>query len=234
MNDNENRRYQMFVRVRDFGSAHKGDFAATGLARQLFNTLSTTVDELDNHSTTQASGLGSARQGTSSRALARSALREDLEAINRTARAMADELPGIADKFRLPRDNNDQHLLNAARAFHRDATPLSAQFIAHELPADFLENLNSAIEALEAAISSQGSSVGGYVAAGAAIEDAISRALDLVRKLDAIVRNKYANDPAILAEWTSASHTQRAPKHQKSPLPPPPPGSGTGTPSPSA
>jgi hypothetical protein len=29
-----------------------------------------------------------------------------------------------------------------------------------------------------------------------------------VRKLDAIVRNKYANNAAVLAEWTSASHNR--------------------------
>jgi hypothetical protein len=32
-------------------------------------------------------------------------LREDLEAINRTARAMAVDVPGLDDKFRVPRNN---------------------------------------------------------------------------------------------------------------------------------
>ena len=32
---------------------------------------------------------------------------------------------------------------------------------------------------------------------------------------------KYANDPAVLAEWTSASHTERAPR--SAPAAPPPP-----------
>jgi len=72
-------------------------------------------------------------------AQSRAALRDDLEAINRTARATADDVPGIDDKFRIPR----------------------------------------------------------------------------------IVRNKYANNPAVLAEWISASHTERAPRRAKAPEPAP-------------
>jgi hypothetical protein len=49
----------------------------------------------------------------------------------------------------------------------------------------------------------------------AALDDAFSRGIDVVRNLDAIVRNKYANKPAVLAEWTSASHTERAPRRAK-------------------
>jgi hypothetical protein len=233
MNDSENRRHEMFTRVRDFGVAHTADFAAASIGKQLFTNITTIVTELDSHSSSQASGFGSARQGTATRAQARGALRDDLEAINRTARAMAGEHPGIDDNFRLPRGTNDQNLIAAARAFAADAAPLSAEFIAHELPADFLTDLRDDIAAMDQAISAQSSGVGGHVAAGAAIEDAIDRGVDTVRKLDAIVKNKYSNNPAALAEWTSASHTERAPRHHKSsnPQPSQPPGPG-GTPAP--
>jgi hypothetical protein len=215
----------MFVRVRDFGQAHTSDFSPTGLAHQQFTALATVITELDGHAAAESSGRGAARQGTETRAQARAALREDLEAINRTARAMADDVPGIDDKFRLPRGTNDKNLLNAARAFKADATPLKAQFIAHEMPADFLEDLQADIDALEAAISNQGSGIGNHVAASAAIDDTINRGSDLVRKLDAMVRNKYSNNPSALAEWTSASHTERAPRRStgggSTPTPPP-------------
>ncbi len=214
MNDNENRRHQMFVRVHDFGIAHSGDFAATSLGKQLFTNLAGVVNELESKGASEVTGGGMARQGTTTRKQARAELREDLEAINRTARAMADTNPGLDDKFRVPRDNNDQQLLNAARAFAIDALPLKQQFIDHELPANFLEDLNADIDAMESAMSDQSSGVGHRVAAAAAIDDAIDRGVDLVRKLDAIVRNKYSNNPATLAEWTTASHTERAPKRR--------------------
>jgi hypothetical protein len=130
---------------------------------------------------------------------------------------MADDVPGLEEKFRLPRGRiSDQNLLALARAFAADAAPLAAQFIAHELRSDFLEDLAADIAAMEEAMSRQASGVGDHVAANAAIDDAIDRGVDRVRKLDAIMKNKYANNPPVLAEWLSASHTERAPRRKKS------------------
>jgi hypothetical protein len=224
----------MFARVKGFGDAHAGDFAPGGLAIRLFANLSTIVTQLDNHAAAETSGRGTAREGTSTRAEAREALRDDLEAINRTARAMAEDTPGIGDKFRLPRGDNDQNLLSAARAFAADAAPLSAQFIAHEMPDDFLTDLNTDIANMETAINLQSSGVGDHVSAGAAIDEAIDAGMVLVRKLDAIVRNRYANDQATLAEWTSASHTERSPRRRSPAAPPPPSAPGTTPPAPPA
>jgi len=178
-------------------------------SRQTLATeLTAVISELDGHTAAGTSGGSAARQGTVTRAEARGALREDLEAINRTARAMDDE-PGLNEKFRLPRGNNDQQLLSAARAFAADALPLKARFIAHELPADFLEDLDADITALEEAMGDQSGGLGSRVAASAVIDDAIERGTVIARKLDAIIRNKYGNDRATIAEWTSASHTER-------------------------
>jgi hypothetical protein len=222
MEDTQNRRHEMFVRVKNFGVGHANDFAPDGLGTQLFADLGGIVAQLDNHASAEASGVGKAREGTSTRGAFREALRDDLEAINRTARAMAEDTPGIGEKFRLPRGNNDQALLNAARAFATDAAPWSAQFINHEMPADFLTDLNTDIANMEAAISHQAGGVGGHVAAGVAIDEAIDAGMVIVHKLDAIVRNKYANNPATLAEWTSTSHTERSPR-RKAPAPAAPP-----------
>jgi len=160
MNDRENRKLQTFVRVQDFCNEHAADFATNNLVTGLFATLNATVGTLNQSAAAQASKGGAAKQGTTSRAQARQALREDLEAISRTAAVMAEDIPGLDDKFRLPPSGNDQLLLNVARAFAADAAPLAAQFIAHELPADFLEDLRVDIAALEAAISDQSSGVG--------------------------------------------------------------------------
>jgi hypothetical protein len=222
MDDQERRKFQMFTRVEAFGTAHNQDFAANSLGKQLFAQLSTMVGQLESHASSETSGRGLARQGTTTRSSAREELRSDLEAISRTARAMADDVPGIGDKFRVPRNNNDQQLLAAARAFATDAAPLEAQFIAHELPADFLQDLQDDVAALEAAISGQSSGVGDHVAARAEIDATIDQGGVTVRKLDAIVRNKYANNPGALAEWQSASHTERAPKRSKASSPTPP------------
>jgi hypothetical protein len=222
VNDTENRKQSRNLRVQVFGEAHANDFAPTSLGKQLFAALETIIVEIQGYAASEVSGIGDAREGTSTRGQAREELRADLEAIARTARAMAADTPGLEDQFRVPRNQNDQHLLAAARAFATDAVPLKAQFIAHELPADFLEDLNADIAALEAAIANQASGRGSHVSARAAIDDAIERADEVLRKLDAIVKNKYANNPSVLAEWLSASHTERAPRRRKTATPPPP------------
>jgi len=218
MNAKESRAYQKFVRVRDFGAAHAADFGPNTLGAQTFAILAGIITQIDGLGAAEASAHGGARQGTETRAHARVALREDLEAIARTARVMATEIPGLENKFRVPRNTNDTDLINAARAFKADAQPLSAEFIAHELPSDFLADLQGDIEAMDDAISNQATGVGNHVAASAALDDAFGRGLEVARKLNAIVRNKYANNPAVLAEWTSANHTERAPRRSHAPV----------------
>ncbi len=222
MNDSENRRRQTFVRVQQFFLAHDSDFDSSSLGKTLSTTLAAIITELDGHAQAEASGMANQRQGTATRALARSALREALEALNRTARTMTDEVPGINEKFRMPPAGNDQLLLTAAHAFGAEAEPVAAQFIAHELPGNFLADLDTRIAALQTAINNQSGGSVDHVSMHEAADDAIDRGINVVRKLDAIVKNKYPNNPAVLAEWTSSSHTERAPR-RSAPTPPPSP-----------
>lgn len=230
MNDSENRKLETFRRMFDVGQAHASDFAPNSLATQLFTVLGDVIAKLGQHSSKHVSSRGAARQGTATRDEARDILRELMEAIRRSARVMAADVPGLDNKFRMPPAGNDQLLLTTARAFLADATPMAAQFIAYELPANFLQNLADAIAALETAMSEQSGGFGNAAAARAEIEEAIELGMDTKRKLDAIMKNKYANNPAVLAEWASASHIERAPKHKAEPSQPtttPGPGSDT-------
>jgi hypothetical protein len=222
MNDTESRKLSRYRRVQGFGETYADDFAPSSLGKQLFAALGVIITEIDGYGASEVIGVGEQLGGTETRRHAREELRADLEAITRTARVMASDAPGLEEKFRLPRNRNDQHLLAAARGFAIDTLPLKAQFIAHELPADFLEDLNADIAALEAAIANQAGGRGSHVSARAAIDDAIERADEIVRKLDAIVKNKYANNAPVLAAWLSASHTERAPRRRKNVTPPSP------------
>src|SRR5437870_3746571 len=117
MNVLDIRRYEMLVRVRQFGAAHPDAFPATSLGGQMFAAVGLAVDALDQQGASQVPGLGAAKEATASKAAARAALHETLDAVSHTARALALDTPGLDDKFRLPRSRNDQRLLNAARAF---------------------------------------------------------------------------------------------------------------------
>lgn len=222
MNANELKTYERLTRVRDFGTSHAAAFPDASLGGQLFAEIDAVIAELTAQAATQNVGLSTAREGTSSKASARTALRERLAAVSRTARAMAVDTPAIGKKFRMPSGTGDQVLLNAARAFVTNATPLAEEFIKHELPENFLADLQADIAELEQAISARHQSTETHVSATAAIDAAFERGLNALRKLDAIVRNKFRNEPIILAAWTSASHVPHR-AHKSTPEPPPAP-----------
>ncbi|MDX6270179.1 MAG: hypothetical protein QOD28_1402 [Acidobacteriota bacterium] len=220
MKDSETRRYEAFLRVREFGATRAAQFPANSFGAEKLAALDAVIKALDKHTSTQVSGRNTAQQGTAGKAAARDELRRDLEAISRTARVMAFDTPGLADKFRLPRDPKDQELLNAARAFAADAQPLATEFVRRGLPADFLSDLDSDIEIFGQAVNRKIEGRATHVAATAAIDDLIDDGMRHLRELDAVVRNIFADDPASLAAWTSASHVERAPR-TKHPTPPP-------------
>jgi hypothetical protein len=223
MNDSQTRRYDMFIRVGDFGAEHAAAFPPASLGGQKFAALSNVVDELEQHGTTQAASGGAARTSTDAKKAARENVRRKMAAISETARAMEPSRPGIAASFRMPTSEGDQALLNTARAFAEAATPLASEFIQREMPADFLEELTDAIETFESARNSQNVNTEKRVTATAAIEEVVDRGTALVRELDAIVRNKFRGDQATLAGWESARHVERSPRRTTSEPPPPPP-----------
>jgi hypothetical protein len=229
MNHHESRRYDMLRRVRDFGAAHAADFPATSLGSTLFTAIGATVAEAEQVASTRTSKVGASRQGTESKDLARDSLLEEMEALTLTARAMALDNPGLENQFRIPRNASDQDVLTTARAFLADATPLAAEFTRHEMPADFLDNLRDAIADLEQLITERNHHREGQVSGTAALGLVIDRGMKQVKQVNAVVHNKYRNDPATLAAWTSASHVEQRRRKAASPDPPPPP-SEPGTP----
>jgi hypothetical protein len=223
MKDRERRRYEMFLRVREFGLSRAAQFPPNTLAGELFTRLTAVINEMDAHTAAQSSGRSATQQGSTSKAAAREELRRDLDAISRTARVMAISTPGLEDKFRAPRSVSDQVLLATARAFVADALPLTTEFTRRGLPDDFLADLNADIGEFEEAINQKIQKRESQVAATAAIDSTLERGNDTVRELDAIMRNSLANDPASLAAWLSASHTERSPRRVTPETPPVPP-----------
>ena len=172
----------------------------------------------------QVSGKNTVKESATSKAVARDELLRDLEAISRTARAMAMTTPGLNDKFRTPHNQSNQAVLAVARAAATDALPLKAEFIRRGMPADFLEDLQADIDELEQAITRKVQGHESHVSATAAIDAEIERGMNALRELDPVMRNIFAADSAKLTAWLSASHVERSPR-RKSPAPvsPPPP-----------
>jgi len=222
MNDQEIRRLDTFKRVRNFGVTHDGLFPAGTLGRDLFDAIAGIVNDLEGHAATEASGRGSARQSTTGKGAARAALLEDLYIIRRTARSMAVVMPGLDDKFRIPRNSSAQELLDTARAFLADAEPLKAEFLRREVQERVFQDLAANITAFETALSGQYTGKEESTTAAASIVAAFDRATDALRQLDPIVRNKLHHNTATLATWESAKRTERPP-HRSNPDTPAPP-----------
>ncbi|MFL6255130.1 MAG: hypothetical protein ACJ74T_08900 [Pyrinomonadaceae bacterium] len=222
MNDQEKRTLDMFKRVRDFFVTHAGLFPAGTLARELFDAIAAIVNELEEHAVAESAGRGTARQGTAGKAVARAALLEDLGILRRTARSMSVVMPGLEDKFRIPRKQDDQELLNTARAALGEANQLKAEFLRREVPESLFEDMEANLAAFEAALTGQNAGKEESVTAGASIDAAIDRGTDTLRQLDPIVRNKLHNNPATLAAWLSAKRTERATRRNRTNTPPAP------------
>jgi hypothetical protein len=218
MTDNDTRRYEMFLRVRQHGTDEAASLASNAFVTSLFGNLSQVITELETNTGAQSSGLTTARQSTRSKAVARDELERSLKAISRTARSISQSVPGMEQKFRFSRDLKDQDLLTAARMFASDALPLEAEFVKRGLPADFLDDLNEDITAFEETLTRRTQGTTTHINATATIDDLIERGMNKVRELDPVMRNLYAANTGKLAAWLSASRVERAPR--RTPQPP--------------
>src|SRR2546423_14418974 len=146
MNNRDIRVLEMLIRVHRFGVIHAAAFPANSRGAELFLLVSSIITEMEAHATEQDSGKRAAKERTALKRAVHKRLRKKLEAISRTARAMARTTPGLDDKFHMPRNSGEQEYLAAARSFAADAEPLKDEFVRRGLNADFIEDLDAGIE----------------------------------------------------------------------------------------
>ncbi|MCY7377617.1 MAG: hypothetical protein LH472_16790 [Pyrinomonadaceae bacterium] len=218
MDANERRRYEMFIRVRQFSTDNAADFPAGRGGATQFAVVAAVVGELDVFAADQSAGSGGSRQDTVTKDTARENLREAMMEITRTARSMEYQFDGIDAKFRLPRSKSDQNVLAAARAFYDGAAAYDADFQTYGLGKNFRADLQTDITDFENSIAPGGSMIDQQVAGTAEIGEAVGRGMIARRILEGVVKNKYNANVGKLAAWLSASHIEKAPK----PKPPTP------------
>lgn len=210
MNNVINRTHDMFLRVDSFTAERPTAFPANTLGGETVAALRRVLQALTGTITAQTTGLSDAQRATAERLAASEVLRETLKAVARTARVIALDMPGLENKFRLPRSGSIAALLHAARAFASDAATLKAEFIRHEHPETFIEDLEAQIATLERAMSDQNTKRDAHISATASVETLIEQGMNAVRRLDAIVRNKFRDDHSTLTAWESARHVESA------------------------
>lgn len=217
MNDGDRLRYEMQVRVDTFGTDNAADF--TGLAPTLFVDLAALVNDAQSKASAQQSGFGESAQQYEVKDTCRENLRDEMSAISRTSKSMEYAFDGISNKFFFQRNMADADMLAKARAWQTELVPYKSDFVNYGLDGAFIDDLIAAADAFEASFSSTASARAEHVAATADISAKIRQGMIIVRTLDGIVRNRYANDPGKLAAWLSASHVEKAPKKKDPPTP---------------
>ncbi len=198
MNNRQLRQYEMLVRVRDFGTAHKDRFPESTVATQTFAAVAAAVAQLREYAVAQ---LALKREGARARAAAPAALLDIVEAISRTARVIQAEEPSFPNSFHMPERRSAQALLTSARLCARDIEPVAEKFIAHAMPKTFVADLSRLLDVYEEAVRGRETDKGENAAARASIEAAVASGLAAARTLDVIIANQSADDVVMVAEW---------------------------------
>lgn len=214
MNANVKRKLEKGEREQQFMVDNAGDFVggvgATAAAEQ-----AVVIAEIHTLSGEQVSGESTSAQMVANQDDLLDQLIAFLKLMNLAANAFKDIVPGSDTKFRMPRNRAHHALLATARAFHDDAIPLTANFVAYGFSATFVADLQKLIDDIEAASDTADSGTASRAAATGGLKDAAKRLMEISRKLNSIVRIRYADNAKQLAAWTVASHLEKAPKSKK-------------------
>lgn len=202
MNARETRQYEMFMRVRDFGTTYRHLFGNPGAAGAAFADVAGAIENLA--ATDLATITASAASRAERKAAARVALSDLLLKVSQTARVLRARGRTTAD-FALPSRRADQVLLATARQFARDAAALEADFTAHGMSPTLVADTATAFET---AVRDRGMSRADLTAARARTRELLSHALGAVRTLDVIINNQLAADPVIQAVWEQARRVE--------------------------
>jgi hypothetical protein len=213
-----------FKRVDAFAGNYAAGFPVGSLAATQLAKIRAAIPQTGNLGGTQSAGNAAAHDAALKKAYDRVLIRRDLSAINHAAHSLTlMGVAGAAGTFKLTDNHGDQPLLDCARGFVTNATPLTAQFTQVGLPADFLTTLTAHITALETDNTAKGSSQLTAVGATGGIAKTVHDASVALHILDTVMRNTYRDNPVALAAWVTANHVERGPHKAKTPAPAPAP-----------
>lgn len=212
MTNNQSIRYEMLRRVHTFGTNHQHLFPPETRGGQAFVVVTEATRELETHA---VSRLALAKEGKDSKARARRALTEHMDAIVRSARTIARGTPGFDVRYRMPRPRTDASLLATARLFVDLVGASKDRFVEYGMSADVGTALQSLAQAFEAATVANDAERDGHTQARARFEAALERGLEAVRQLDIIVANRCRGDDVTMAVWERDRRVEYARRARK-------------------
>lgn len=198
MNVKHTRRFEMLLRVRDFGHTYGHKVARVSAASDAFAAVRAALDAV------QAADVEKMSATASRRADRKRAARKQIVAVlgrccrlARLLRAGGLDVP----PFERPASRSDHGWLMAGRQFARNAEALADEFAGHGLAPAYITRV---ADEFEAAIRGRRKGIADFTEAHARMQSLLRSAHLDVRRLDVIIGAAFAGDPVIQAVWKQA------------------------------
>jgi hypothetical protein len=228
MNRKQRYKYDMFVRVRDFGIANRERFPESSTGGVMFGQVTAAVAEIDEHLKRRILGQ---IEGRRVKPLTRATAFNYMKVIAKAARRVT-RGEGVVNPFKMPPRRTLKAELATARVFIEEATPRSEAFIRLGLPSTFISDFTALVDELQAAVDTQISSKTVRGKAQAGIAAAFARGLEIIRDLEVVVEAATQDDPALAAAWHTARHIEGQHSSTSTPATPPAPAPAPPAPTP--
>lgn len=197
-------RYDMFVRVRDFGTANRDLIPESSTGGRWFGQVAAAVAAIEQ----QAKNRDLARiEARKVKTTTRAAVREYMKTLARTARRATRDEP-LPMPFVMPVRSNNAALLTAAGVFLEQAQAREAKFVNLGLPATFISEFQALVDRLHDAVEVRNNGQSLRVKAQTGIEQALDDGFEAVRNLDVLVTNLLRDEPVRLGHWRGARHLE--------------------------
>lgn len=207
MTDHEYSIYDALKSTQEFGSKYAAQFPDTSKAKAAFARLPALLAEIGPDDTKPGA---TASPATAKKQSQIDEVRIDLLAIAKTARSIAEDEPGFSTAYKMG-DDTQRATIQTANDFLKElAKPgIAAKFIAYDLPANFVTDLQTDLAAISGSGEEQDEDKREASGGTEKIRGLIKEGKALLTTLDTSVTNKFRDQPAILAEWQTASHVRR-------------------------
>ena len=189
-------KYEMLLRVQDFGIAHRELFPETSIGGQAFKELAEATARIDAHVQTRPP----ANDGRKEKAVAREAVKAAMRAIVRTAKGI-ERAPGTINTLVMPKGSSDVAVLAAARRLGHDAEAVKDQLAELGLEPACLSDLAKAVDVFDATIRACRAGRSNVAGSEGGIQGMFRLAFKALRTIDIVVANAVKDDPVLVAAW---------------------------------